>query len=625
MNSMLQGLLPFLKSNPNRLINIALINEVLSKLYKVIHFNPNTKLAEHDELLDKLCELSIELATLKSPKLSDQTLENIKAVEISLKEVLEGNKLCGECLELQKQLQNLAEDLAQYQNSKPINFKMLVTLFITFSPLFGYFLYQSFVDINNGAILEDVDFIYPEQNTVEKTAGIYGFKEQLLQDYLVEFRQFYFAETLGLDSLRNPLPNLFTGMLPSDLNDRFLPSSNLIISLAQKKVYSDVYAAGDHSNNINIFRVFIRNLQSNHLLKRIRVSAELINEDTFPWKELDVSATTNVQMDIQKNSVTNELTGDNLLDFTFTAQHSPITDLQVQYTLATNDIDYQSSSKFYSKHVTTQSVDSPVFDKSVLHLWSKNWLMMQIETQYLTELGLSSSDVVSAEQLKNELQASPNPDNFFQSISHRVVTCADNKSVLLSSFEKIQSTGRVEIVTSIKAQQQFLQLDGKQLSTNVVFNRPNQLMITDLPATTHYSSLLNCVGPEIMGLTEHYAPSEVMQSIVHNTATEVFANFLMGEPLNPPTEIAVERTLFFDFEDDPAIIATSTDDVVSIDKNQFAQLNLVTTHFRGGIYRFRFYFDEVEIDSVDVNLLWPQSLHYKPGDEVYFRVHGTYE
>ncbi len=622
MNSLLQGLLPFLKGSDNRLVDEQLIQKIQVQLFKLTTFHPDTRLRDDSELVNNLSELLVTLNGLESRKLTPSFAHHISRLQKAIYTALEPMVEAKESIELKAELDDFVEQLRQLKRHQKFSFRSSIALFITLSPLLGYVMYQSFVQLNHGAVLDEVDFIYPEQYLTSETEGAYGFKPEVLEEQLQRFREYYFARTLDIHGVLNPLPNLYRASVTSELNERFSAGANLLTSLELLNVYPD--ENNSDRNNLAIFRLFLRNLQPHHLLKRIRVTAVRVTPEIFPWHRLDVTASTEASMTVLTGSGMPDGEGFSdinspLLAFNFKAVNSPVTDFQVNYTLLTSEPSLTAHANSTLDYLTTDAGFRPQFDRSILHKWSENWLLLQFQASDFAELGFPPEASRSLEALTEEVRQVQDANALFSDLPIRWTRCPDGSLIVLSSHKRIQSLFSVKDVTEVEVKQTFLQLDGKRIYLTESMQSPKPLLVTTVTATNHYFPLEQCLGKELLEMVEHYEPRPTAANVLKPIMYETIARFLMGEPLTRPTKIAVEKTLLFDFSMGSELQSKSLDDVVIIDTDQYAQLNIVMRHFTGGVYRLTLYMDEVEVSTVDVDLLWPQSLTYREGDEIYFR------
>jgi hypothetical protein len=623
LNPLLQTLLPFLKSDTVYPIDLTLLKRLQLVLFKGSQMNPDGLLTGDESLVSDLCQLHVELQQMPSPTLGPELKTLQAALSQSLNAALKPHQSFKHSSELQNQLHDFLSAMLKHSQSNFSRFKGIVLTLLTLSPIVGFFMLQSLILSNNGAVLDELSFVFPDDIYTENEGG-YRFDMQQEDRWLGEFRQFYFAETLGWHAKELPLPLTYGVDVPALLQSK-LNGGDAIL---QRLDAEDLYPVQGEIQNLVVFRALLRNVKEHDILTSVSVRASLKKADTFPWRSMDISASIDTNFSILEDS------RDYVLSSMISVNHSPVTQLTSHFALhGANDANDAEVAKAQLDigYLTHHDVVVPIFDRSVLYNWSPDWLMFNLNESAHTQI--EQDRYVSPQQLVDQLRRHQPAGDILGAAGYVALTCPDNSIVVLSTLQHIGNFAQVSTVDNLLIDHNYQLLDGTPLHQQFQFDINHRLLITDLPATNFSLDLLDCVGDEVMRLTGHPIKLEKRVEAVMANVVEDVARFLLDKPVSLPPVIVAVKTFVLDFSelDDQTEVENPTaiqlyrrsDDLVVLKDGDYVLVNVIATGFEGGIYDFQFYFDDKVVGQIAIDLVWPQSFQFETGDEQYFRKNVT--
>lgn len=605
------------KSRSDLPIDIVHLRTILVGLVKNIHLLPD-KVVRHadDGILDALCVLNQELKELDPENIlflqiieSRELITNISAdIQRVIREDVTYKDTQGLIDSLQQLLLTLNQ-LSKQTQSRKKRFKSLL-LMVSLVPALGYSVHWSISHFYQQAILDTIDFVYPETPFIEQN-GIYTLDKDVVKELVQkQFSSYYFSsrnQRWKLEQQSNPLPMAFNADAASawglieKLDDK--QAKAISVGIASRRQF------GTH--NLFMFRAFIRNIRDNNIVNRFHVEVERINDQTFPWQLLDVDTEIEIEQDSNHNQ-----------SIIIRTTQAPVVDasivIQANYGGHAVLKPYQET----VEEIINQFSITPEWDAPLVTLSSTPYSPILIDQEATQKLQLDDRHRLSYDKLV-KLMSQDALSKQVAELGYLYLTCSDKRAVIFAGANRLQQLFSLQFIDALDIDISYKLLNGIQQTKHepIRFAEP-QLLLTKGMETDFYKidSCRRESGQSLVFLFEEFelAAAAAMLSDNWLNSLDKVSVMLADKKKEEAPIIIAEQTLLFDFRHKQQKLQQTIRKTHILKDGHYVLFNLATVNFSGGDYRYRIYFDDKLVAQSTVNLLWPPSLHYQPDDEKYF-------
>ena len=608
ITELFQKLLPHLAAENGReyLLDPKHLKTTQIDLFRYSKLSPEQIIRQgDDDFLRQLCELKIELDALLSKGVFSKQQTDFEKLAEELNNVVSQDVTFSQAKVLRSGLDELIQfNIKHTQRAQRRSLRIRsITLVVTLAPLIGYGVHWFIAHYYQQALLEDVDFVYPE-SSYEFKSGIYQTRQSALESAIQDFQNYYFNEDRNY--MPNPLPLAYNVKAVEGLGVKIDPTSELANDIDSGRANPSELS----NTNFMLFRVFIRNIHENNIINHLRVAAEKIGENTFPWNRINVDST------IKFSAPVSYRMGSNLTLGLFTGR-VPVVAVNLSISVESNDPGFKTESKHSIKMVRDSVYVGPQFDKRVTYYNPERPVLLYISPQRKEGLNLDPNLLRTTEQVGRDLENHADVDEYMKDYDYIYFSCPDGGLTMFSWPVHLQSLLDAKRVYALNVDYSYELLNGKRVSGKEKLPIKENNLILDKGIEVDGSSLTGCIGELAFQLAKEF-PTAAMRGGWVGMA-DALALALMDRSKQASPVIAFEESLLFDFESKQQKLQKSTNDIHILKDGEYVLLNMYAINFEGGDYRFSFYFDDEQVGEINVNMLWPQSLKFKLGDEKYFR------
>ncbi len=476
-------------------------------------------------------------------------------------------------------------------------------------PIVGFLIHWGITNYYSVALLESIDVFYPQQRFVLDADGYYRADYDGMQDTIASFEDYYFHATRsqsrpkrdeGGDSPivmevastrnKNPLPTVFN----------------------QETATNWSVPQGETSDNLFVFRVFLKNLKKSNLVSKVGVTAKRSEDSGFFWDRLNLA--TELELYPRRHFFTVLTTRAPVKDVAL--EIAPVQILDEEITPAVRNNGHIVTSENFHP----QFGDHPLFEQRefpVYYRFPRDALPAEA-TRRATKPRLR----------KNDRRAM---DRAFD-IVHRAITsnplvridCRDDTTMLVASdMAALELTTRVARVDTLSVGIDYALLNGQGKSIRETLEFPTPFVFIDQTHRTERNALFECLMRGGMGGDVASAQGlDRARSAQIIRSAAVLAGVLNPDLALDEGAIVIEATFHLDLRDATSITKFHRELAV-MDVGDFAAINIVLTNYPSGIYDFAFFFNDESVSTLRMDPLWPASLRYKPKDAPLFtKVHN---
>jgi hypothetical protein len=610
ITDILQKLVPPIaaENEQQSLLNINRLQSVQVGLFKHGKIEPNL-IIRHGEasFVDLLCELKVELDALLATVSASPLQVGIAKTSAQLENVMSQDIPFSQARELDSSLIDLLHLGREQVRStrKRRSYVRNLMLIISVIPLFGYGVHWSIANYYQQALLDEVDFIYPE-SAYQYQDGIYQLRPLVFNEALENFSGFFFDD---LDYMTgNPLPLAYDPKKADKWGAQIDPESDIANALELG------LASARELNNFNLvmFRVFIRNIRERNIVNHLGVEVERIGENQFPWDRVDIN--TSLEFSIDHSPF-----GESKLEVIIETRKAPVLALDLSITLDSNDPELKTEYSHSVDLVTDREWLYPDFGPQLV-VYDENSILLYIAPERVKEINLDPDLRRTQDQMTSDLSGSPDIDKYLQEFPYIFGECPDGGIAIFTKPARLQSLLGLYRVDALNILYNYELLDGSRVSGEKRLPLTETALILKTGIEAGFPRTFECIGEiafELSGLLELETAAGAGGGWAN--LLDSFALTLMDNSKQVSPVIVAEETILFDFQTTKQKMQKTSSKIHILNDGEYILFNLAGTNFQGGDYRFKFSFDDEQVGEITVNLLWPQTTRFKPGDEKYFR------
>ena len=590
-------------SHGQEAVDVARVRDIRVRLLKHLTTRPEDIVrATDDELVDALCMLRLDLDALPQDdflRTDPDSRAVITTISGELDRLLGRDLSFRETHALDDALERLTETAgaqARGRARRKRNTRTL-TLLITVLPLLGYGAHWTIANYFHQALMDDADIVYP-QNAFELVDERYRLREAVRVDSLRAFRDYYFRQTVRWWGEHNPLPLAFRAKSAAEFGIELSPD-------IKARIERGAIDPGDIGTNLFVFRVFVRNIRDSNIVNRFQVRAVPSAGKAFPWREMDLDTKIRFAPEMQ------------LFDGGVTVRvdttRTPVLNMNIGMRLKSTSGDVGKEFRKQLDVLASNRTLSPDWGARLLGGAPDQPVFVRLSPQRAAAVTLDRARRRTVEQAqrqyeRNRLTLAKDGYLFF--------ACRDRGVVVLARPKTLQRMLGLEAVDAIEISYTYERLDGIEKSEDqrIALKQPTLHLHDGM--STRYQELEECVQ-HLALLWAMPAPAAGPGGWVK--MLDKVALMLAGKTEQKAPVIAAEEMLIFDFEGKRQELKQGRNRIHILKDGEYVLFTVVATNFRGGDYRFVFYFDEEPVAELKAVLEWPESLRFKARDKALFR------
>ncbi|GAB1261641.1 hypothetical protein [Aurantivibrio plasticivorans] len=605
--SLLEKLLPALADGvaTHSILNESMIRSIQVQLYKNIKLNPG-EIVRHsnDDLVHTLCELKIDLEHALRTPLDDDLRIAIEQADKQVEILLGSDLPFAQCMPLAEALQQCIAATSQDSNnaSRKKSFLKAGVLVATLVPFVAYGVHWTIANQFQPAVLEETSIVYPVDG-YQYSDGVFSLEQGALESILNDFGRYYFDELAEFKD--NPLPNAYNT----------LQAESLGVSISDDRTSSDdpreeyFRKAQLSDKNIAAIRLFVRNIRDGHILNRVKISAERVSGNDFPWHKLDVES--ELTAVFSKNDYDPGLGG-----LWLGVNGAPVTNVTMSTSLTFNNGEV-SRERVDSFELLSHGV---MLDDGLLTSVKPvdtSWQLVYLPASELTKLSPIESLREDINNFERQLLDVTVLEAYMADKPFVYFPCGNEDAVVLINSQNAKQTFDLLSASAIHMHGEYQLLDGTGKSFDEQFTLPENYVLRETMQVDD-DKLVSCTGSLgfSLGLFEG-VPAAAGSGWVG--ALDSLAVSLMDTKKIAQGEVVANKSVLLDFNNKPDQKQKALDDIYILKDGDYMLLNVFLLDMPGGRYKITVYFDEDQVAETQLDVLWPQSLNFKASDVQYFR------